>query len=189
MLDFQAARYLIEGKVPPQAGNDHPTSTPMGVVATSDGFINIGVGGDGQWRAFCKVIGRPELAAHADYAKGADRTRNRPQIKALIAPIFTTRTSADWLERLEAEGVPAGPIYRVDEVFADPQVQHLGIAVPLKDVERGDVRVVGQPIVMSRTPASVVSGVPEQGEHTQDILKEFGYSDTEIAQLRDRKIV
>jgi crotonobetainyl-CoA:carnitine CoA-transferase CaiB-like acyl-CoA transferase len=145
MLDFQAARYLIEGKVPPQAGNDHPTSTPMGVVATADGFINIGVGGDGQWRAFCKVIGRPELAAHPDYAKGADRTRNRPQIKELIAPIFTTHTSAEWLERLEAEGVPAGPIYRVDEVFADPQVQ--------------------------------------------DILKEFGYSDPEIAQLRDRKIV
>ena len=189
MMDFQAARYLIEGKVPPQAGNDHPTSTPMGVVATADGFINIGVGGDGQWRAFCKVIGRPELAAHSDYAKGADRTRNRPQIKALIAPIFTEHTSADWLERLEAEGVPAGPIYRVDEVFADPQVQHLGIAVPLKDSERGDVRVVGQPIVMSRTPARVVSGVPEQGEHTQDILKEFGYSDTEISQLRDRKIV
>ena len=189
MMDFQAARYLIEGKVPPQAGNDHPTSTPMGVVATADGFINIGVGGDGQWRSFCKVIGRPELAAHPDYAKGADRTRNRPQIKALIAPIFTEHTSADWLERLEAEGVPAGPIYRVDEVFADPQVQHLGIAVPLKDSERGDVRVVGQPIVMSRTPARVVSGVPEQGEHTQDILKEFGYSDTEISQLRDRKIV
>ncbi len=189
MMDFQAARYLIEGKVPPQAGNDHPTSTPMGVVATADGFINIGVGGDGQWRAFCKVIGRQELAAHPDYAKGADRTRNRPQIKALIAPIFTEHTSAEWLERLEAEGVPAGPIYRVDEVFADPQVQHLGIAVPLKDSERGDVRVVGQPIVMSRTPARVVSGVPEQGEHTQDILKEFGYSDTEIAQLRDRKIV
>jgi crotonobetainyl-CoA:carnitine CoA-transferase CaiB-like acyl-CoA transferase len=122
MMDFQAARYLIEGKVPPQAGNDHPTSTPMGVVATADGFINIGVGGDGQWRAFCKVIGRPEWAAHPDYAKDADRTRNRPQIKAMIAPIFTAHSSAEWLERPEAEGVPAGPIYRVDEVFADPQV-------------------------------------------------------------------
>ncbi len=85
--------------------------------------------------------------------------------------------------------MPAGPIYRVDEVFADPQVQHLGIAVPLKDAERGDVRVVGQPIVMSRTPASIVSGVPEQGEHTQDILREFGYSDTDIARLRDNKII
>jgi crotonobetainyl-CoA:carnitine CoA-transferase CaiB-like acyl-CoA transferase len=189
LMDFQAARYLVEGEVPPQAGNDHPTSTPMGVVATADGFINIGVGGDGQWRAFCKAIGRPELVAHLDYAKAADRTRNRPEIKALIAPIFAARSSAEWLERLEAEGVPAGPIYRVDEVFADPQVQHLGIAVPVKDSERGDVRVIGQPITMSRTPACVVSGIPEQGQHTQDILRELGYSDNEIARLRENKII
>ena len=161
----------------------------MGVVATADGFINIGVGGDGQWRAFCKVIDRPDLGCTSEYAKGADRTRNRPQIKALIAPIFTTRTSADWLARLEAASVPAGPIYRVDEVFADPQVQHLGIAVPVKDSERGDVRVVGQPIVMSRTPASVVSGVPEQGEHTEDILKEFGYSDHRNRTIARQKTV
>ena len=114
MMDFQAARYLVEGAVPPQAGNDHPTSTPMGVVATADGFINIGVGGDGQWRAFCTVIGRPDLALHPDYAKGANRTRNRPAIKAMLAPIFVTRTSAEWLTLLEAEGVPAGPIYTVD---------------------------------------------------------------------------
>ena len=189
MMDFQAARYLVEGVVPPQAGNDHPTSTPMGVVATADGFINIGVGGDGQWRAFCEVIGRRELANHPDYAKGASRTRHRPQIKALLGPIFAERTSADWLSALEAKGVPAGPIYKVDEVFADPQVRHLGIAAPLKNPERGDIRVVGQAIGLSRTPASVVSGVPEQGEHTQEILREIGYSDDEIAQMRVGKIV
>ena len=189
LMDFQAARYLVDGKVPPQAGNDHPTVTPMGVVATADGFINIGVGGDGHWRAFCKAIERPELGAHPEYAKGADRTRNRPQIKALLAPILATRTSADWLARLEAEGVPAGPIYKVDEVFADPQVQHLGIAVPLNDPERGDVRVVGQPIVMSRTPAGVVAGIPEQGEHTDEVLRETGYSADDIARLRASKII
>jgi crotonobetainyl-CoA:carnitine CoA-transferase CaiB-like acyl-CoA transferase len=189
MMDFQAARYLVEGVVPPQAGNDHPTSTPMGVVATEDGFINIGVGGDGQWRSFCEVIGRPDLANHPDYAKGASRTRHRPQIKALLGPIFAARKSADWLTALEAKGVPAGPIYKVDEVFADPQVQHLGIAAPLKDPERGDIRVVGQAIGLSRTPASIVSGVPEQGEHTQEILREIGYSDGEIAQLRASRIV
>ena len=189
MMDFQAARYLVEGVVPPQAGNDHPTSTPMGVVATEDGFINIGVGGDGQWRSFCEVIGRPDLANHPDYAKGASRTRHRPQIKALLGPIFAARKSADWLTALEAKGVPAGPIYKVDEVFADPQVQHLGIAAPLKDPERGDIRVVGQAIGLSRTPAGIVSGVPEQGEHTQEILREIGYSDGEIAQLRASRIV
>ena len=160
----------------------------MGVVATADGFINIGVGGDGQWRAFCKVIGRPEFAAsrlrqgrrpHAQPAadQGADCTDlHRAHVRRMAG-------------RLEAKGVPAGPIYRVDEVFADPQVRHLGIAAPLKDSERGDIRVVGQPIVMSRTPASIVAGVPEQGEHTQDILREIGYSDTEIAQLRASGIV
>jgi crotonobetainyl-CoA:carnitine CoA-transferase CaiB-like acyl-CoA transferase len=189
MMDFQAARYLIDGQVPPQAGNDHPTTTPMGVVATADGFINIGVGGDGHWRAFCKVIGRLDLAEHPDFAKGASRTRHRPQIKALLAPIFAARTSADWLAALEAEGVPAGPIYKVDEVFADPQVQHLGIAAALKDSERGDIRVVGQAITLSRTPASVVASVPEQGEHTEEILREIGCSDGEIAQLRANKIV
>jgi crotonobetainyl-CoA:carnitine CoA-transferase CaiB-like acyl-CoA transferase len=189
LMDFQAARYLVDGKVPPQAGNDHPTVTPMGVVATSDGFINIGVGGDGHWRAFCKAIERPEWGEHPDYAKGADRTRNRPQIKALLEPILASRTSADWLNRLEAEGVPAGPIYRMDEVFADPQVQHLGIAVPLKDPERGDVRVVGQPIAMSRTPPGVVAGIPEQGEHTDEVLRETGYSAGDIARLRASKII
>jgi crotonobetainyl-CoA:carnitine CoA-transferase CaiB-like acyl-CoA transferase len=189
MMDFQAARYLIDGMVPPQAGNDHPTTTPMGVVATADGFINIGVGGDGQWRAFCKVIGRPDLAEHPDYARGANRTRNRQAIRALLQPIVEARTSADWLAALETEGVPAGPIYKLDEVFADPQVQHSGIAESLHDRERGDIRVVGQPIGLSRTPASVVCSVPEQGEHTQEILGEIGYSDDEIARLRERKIV
>ena len=159
------------------------------MIATEDEFINIGVGGDGQWRSFCGVIGRPDLANHPDYAKGASRTRHRPQIKALLGPIFAARKSADWLTALEAKGVPAGPIYKVDEVFADPQVQHLGIAAPLKNPERGDIRVVGQAIGLSRTPASIVSGVPEQGEHTQEILREIGYSDGEIAQLRASRIV
>jgi crotonobetainyl-CoA:carnitine CoA-transferase CaiB-like acyl-CoA transferase len=189
MLDFQAARYLIDGVVPPQAGNDHPNTTPMGVIATADGFINVGVGGDGQWRAFCKVIGRPELGAHPDYAKGADRTRHRAAIKAVIEPIFKTRTSADWLAALEADGVPAGPIYTVDQVFADPQVQELGIAVPLHDPERGDIRVVGQAIGLSRTPPSVVSSIPEPGEHTHEILREAGYTDDEIAQLTARQVI
>ena len=189
MMDFQAARYLIDGTVPPPAGNNHPTTTPTGVIATADGFINIGVGGDGQWRAFCKVIGRPELGEHPNYAKGANRTRNRPAITALLQPIFATRTSADWLAALEAAGVPAGPIYRVDEVFADPQVRHLGIAAPLHDPERGEIRVVGQAVGLSRTPASVVRSVPEAGEHTQDILGEIEYSDDEIACLRERKII
>ena len=109
LMDFQAARYLVDGKVPPQAGNDHPTVTPMGVVATADGFINIGVGGDGHWRAFCKAIERPEWGEHPEYAKGADRTRNRPQIKALLEPILAARTSSRLAGAVRSRGRAGGP--------------------------------------------------------------------------------
>jgi crotonobetainyl-CoA:carnitine CoA-transferase CaiB-like acyl-CoA transferase len=189
MMDFQAARFLIDNHVPPQAGNDHPTTVPMGVVITADGYINIGVGGDSQWRAFCKCIDRSDLGSNPKYAKGADRTRLKQEIKAALDPVFKTRTSADWLARFEAASVPAGPIYKVDEVFSDPQVVHLGIAAPVKDSERGDIRVVGQPIVMSRTPASVCTSVPEAGEHNNEILAEFGYSVDDIARLRNENII
>jgi crotonobetainyl-CoA:carnitine CoA-transferase CaiB-like acyl-CoA transferase len=169
MMDFQAARYLVDGVAPGQAGNDHPYSTPMGVFPTADGFINLGVGGDGQWRALCVALGRPELGTAADYATNDMRLRNRP--------------------KLEQQGVPAGPIYKVDEVFADPQVQHLGIAEPLHHPTRGDVRVVGQPITMSRTPAKVVSPLPDPGAHTDEILRRLGYSAAEIEDLRARNVV
>jgi crotonobetainyl-CoA:carnitine CoA-transferase CaiB-like acyl-CoA transferase len=189
MLDFQAARYLIDGDVPGQAGNDHPYSTPMGVMQTSDGFINIGVGGDGQWRAFCQAIERPDLAANPDYASLAERYRHRPQLMAVLKDVFQTRSSADWLERLEAVGVPAGPIYKMDEVFADPQVQHLGIAVPCPHPVRGDIRVVGQPLDLSRTPAAVVTATPDVGAHTDAVLRELGFGDADIQRLRDAKVV
>jgi crotonobetainyl-CoA:carnitine CoA-transferase CaiB-like acyl-CoA transferase len=189
MMDFQAARYLVDGVAPGQAGNDHPYSTPMGVFPTADGFINIGVGGDGQWRALCVALGRPELGTAADYATNDMRLRNRPKLTALLKDTFKTRPSAQWLDLLEQQGVPAGPIYKVDEVFADPQVQHLGVAVPLHHPTRGDVRVVGQPITMSRTPAKVVSPLPDSGAHTDEILRGLGYSAADIADLRSRKIV
>lgn len=189
MMDFQAAHYLVEGTVPGQAGNEHPYSTPMGVLTTADGFINIGVGGDGQWRALCKALDRPDLAASPDYQTVADRFRNRPKLMELLGSIFETQTSAVWLERLEAVGVPAGPIYKMDEVFADPQVQHLGIAIAARHPKRGDVRIVGQPVELSRTPARLVSMTPEAGEHTDQVLHELGFGDAEIQRLRDAKVV
>ncbi|HZP69403.1 MAG TPA: CaiB/BaiF CoA-transferase family protein [Pseudolabrys sp.] len=189
MMDFQAARYLVDGVVPEQAGNHHPYSTPMGVFPTADGFINIGVGGDGQWRALCVALGRPELGTVADYATNDMRLRNRPKLTALLTDIFKTRNSAQWLDLLEQQGVPAGPIYKVDEVFADPQVKHVGIAAPLHHPKRGDIRVVGQPINLSRTPARVVSSLPEPGAHTDEILRSLGYSAADIEELHAKKIV
>jgi len=189
LMDFQAARYLIDRIVPGQAGNDHPYSTPMGVVETSDGFINIGVGGDGQWRALCVALERPDLAKAPEYGTLNLRFRNRPKLTAVLSEIFTTKSSSHWLDKLEQQGVPAGPIYRLDEVFADPQVEHLGIAMPLHHPTRGDIRVVGQPIGLSRTPATVDTTLPELGAHTDEILRDAGYSNAEIADFHARKIV
>ncbi len=189
MMDFQAARYLVDDVVPGQAGNDHPYSTPMGVFETADGFINIGVGGDGQWRALCTALDRPDLGKSPEYVSLELRFRNRPKLIPLLAEIFKTKRSVEWLEKLEAGGVPAGPIYKLDEVFADPQVRHLGIAVPLHHPTRGDVHVVGQPITLSRTPASIVSSLPEPGAHTDEILHDIGYSNLEIQNFHTKKII
>lgn len=188
LLDFQAAKYLVDGAVPGQAGNDHPYSTPMGVVRTSDGFINIGVGGDGQWKAFCKAIGKPEMADDPDYATLDKRFANRPKLTPILAEIFVTRSSADWLKTLEDLGVPAGPIYNIGEMFADPQVVHLGMAVRVFDRSR-DIKLVGQGFELSRTPSSIVSLLPKAGANNAEILGELGYSDADIAALRKEGVI
>lgn len=189
ILDFQAARYLVDGVVPPQAGNDHPYSTPMGVFETADGFINLAVGGDGQWRSLCKVLGRPELGKAPEFATGGARAKNRPQVREVLEPHFRQKTSAEWLALLAEAAVPVGPIYKMDEVFADPQVTHLGIAVPTTHPVRGEMRLVGQPVGLSRTPASIRAPAPDAGSHTDEILGELGMAADEIAALRDDRIV
>lgn len=184
MMDFQAARYLVEGSVPPQAGNDHPYSTPMGVYSTRDGHINIGVGAEGHWRSFCGAIGRPDLAKDPRYDSMEKRFAARPELRALLEDILRTKDSTDWLAAFEQAAVPAGPIYAVDAMFNDPQVQHLGIARPLSHPILGDFRVVGEPVGLSRTPAGIATPTPEAGEHNAEILAELGYDETAIAGLR-----
>ncbi len=184
LMDFQAARYLLDGEVPGQVGNDHPTVTPMGVVATSDGHINLGVGGDGQWQALCTALDQPEWAENLDYARMEDRTARRDEVWSLLRPIFATRTSAEWIAILDEHDVPAGPIYRMNEVFDDPQVQHLAMAQTVRHPVRGDIRLVAQPFDLSRTPASLVTAAPDAGEHTDEVLSEFGITAERIAALR-----
>ncbi len=184
LMDFQAARYLVDGDVPEQAGNDHPTVTPMGVVATSDGHINLGVGGDGQWRALCQALDHPEWGEDAAYAQVGDRTARREEIWGMLRPIFATRTSAEWIEILDTNGVPAGPIYRMNEVFDDTQVQHVGIAQSVMHPQRGEVQLVGQPVDLSRTPASLRTPTPEAGEHTDEVLSDYGIDADRISALR-----
>lgn len=184
MMDFQAARYLVEGSVPAQAGNDHPYSTPMGVYATRDGHINIGVGAEGHWRSFCGAIGKPELATDPRYDSMEKRFAARPELRVLLEDILRRQDSADWLAAFEQAAVPAGPIYAVDAVFDDPQVQHLGIARPVSHPVLGDFRVVGEPVGLSRTPAGIATPTPEAGEHNAEILAELGYDEAAIAGLR-----
>ncbi|MCZ8183715.1 MAG: CaiB/BaiF CoA-transferase family protein [Beijerinckiaceae bacterium] len=183
MMDFQAARYLVEGKVPPQSGNDHPYSTPMGVYRTRNGHINIAVGAEGHWRAFCAAIGEPEWADDPDYNSLEKRFVRRPQLRERLEAILAREDSAYWLERLEAAAVPAGPIYAVDEMFEDPQVRHLGIAQSVNHPSLGEIRLVGEPVTLSRTPASVATPTPDAGDHNAEILAELGYSGGEIESL------
>jgi crotonobetainyl-CoA:carnitine CoA-transferase CaiB-like acyl-CoA transferase len=189
MLDFQASRWLLDKEVPKQAGNNHPTSIPTGVFKTSDGYINIAAAGQVIWERFCRTIEAPELIADPAYVKAADRSKNRDALNAIIARIVATRPSKEWVDRFNDAGVPSGPIYAMDEVFEDPQVKHLGMVQPLDTPSRGRVGFVQQPMTLSRTPSAFRSAPPEMGQHTDEILREFGYTDGDIADLRKRKIV
>jgi formyl-CoA transferase len=189
MLDFQASRWLNAQEVPPQAGNNHPTSIPTGVFKTSDGHINIAAVGGAMWEKFCREIGAEALMNHPDYATAAQRLKNRDALNAAIDGYLADRTSAEWIEQLNAAGVPCGPIYTIDKMFDDPQVEHLGIVEEIEAGRRGTLRVVGQPVALSRTPSALVAPPPERGEHTDEVLREFGFSPAEIAGLREAKVI
>src|SRR5690349_941518 len=189
MLDFQASRYLTEGQVPKQAGNNHPTSIPTGVFRTSDGHINIASTGQVMWERLCNAIGAPELIKRPDYASGAARSKNRDALNAEIEKRTAQKTSAEWVDLINKAGVPCGPIYSVDQMFADPQVKHLGMAKESARSDGSKLGLVGQPVSLSRTPSKIAARPPDIGEHTDEILKEFGFTESEIAELHKAKAV
>jgi crotonobetainyl-CoA:carnitine CoA-transferase CaiB-like acyl-CoA transferase len=189
MLDFQAARYLVAGEVAKQAGNNHPTSIPTGVFKTKDGHINIATTGQRIWQRFCEAAEATHLLKNPDYETGALRSKNRDALNAEIDELLVGRTSAEWVERFNEAGVPSGPIYAIDEMFADPQVKHLGIAQSVTKKDKSKMTLVGQPVTLSRTPSRLVVRPPELGENTNAILKEFGFSKRDIAALHKAKAV
>ncbi|MPZ57257.1 MAG: CoA transferase [Rhizobiales bacterium] len=188
MLDFQAARYLVAGDVAGQAGNNHPTGAPTGVFKTKDGYVNVAPT-PVMWKRFCKAIAREDLIDHPDYATPKDRRRNRDPLNALIMEITETMTSGALVDRLNEAGIPCGPIYTIDQTFADPQVRHLGIAQGVESPALGTINLVGQPFTLSRTRSRLVRSAPEYGEHTDEILGEFGYSADEIASFREVGVI
>ena len=189
MLDFQAARWLVEGEVAPQVGNEHPTSIPTGLFPTADGAVNIAVSGEVIWRRFAEAMGHPEWIEDARYANQYKRKENRDALNAAIAQVTKTWASNELVEMLIEAGVPSGPANRIDEVFADPQVKHLGIAAEIDTLPFGATRLVGQPVALSRTPARMAAHPPDRGEHTDEILAGLGLSADEIAGLRQRHII
>ena len=189
MLDFQAARWLVARDVPPQAGNDHPTKIPIGVFPTADGYINISAAAQLMWERLCKALGAEELLARPEYADGALRSQHRAQCHKDIAEFTRRKTTREWVEIFDKGSVASGPIYKMNEVFADPQVEHLGMAVPVKHPVLGDIELVGQPFGLTRTPSEIRSATPERGEHTDEVMRELGYSDGQIADLRRRVVI
>jgi crotonobetainyl-CoA:carnitine CoA-transferase CaiB-like acyl-CoA transferase len=188
-MDFQAVRWLNDGEVPGQAGNDHPTSIPTGVFPTSDGHINIAAAGKHIYTRFCETLGLDHLLTDPRFAEDSTRSKNRAAINQIISEVTRKQSSSELIAKLNKAGVPCGPINRMDEVFADPQVQHLGMAAPVHHDALGDIAVVNQPVKLKRTPSQIARATPEKGEHTEEILKAYGYNDKSIAEFRVRKIV
>jgi crotonobetainyl-CoA:carnitine CoA-transferase CaiB-like acyl-CoA transferase len=189
MCDFQAARWTLAKDVPGQAGNNHPTSIPTGVFKTKDGYINIAASGGHIYKRFAATIDAPELVTDERFSTDKARSKNRDALNEEINKRLTEYASADLVQKLNDAGVPAGPIYKMDEMFADPQVKHLKMAHPVHSPKLGDIEVIGQAINMSRTPFEMRSATPEQGEHTETVLKEFGYDAAAVADFRKRGVV
>ena len=187
--DFQSARYLMKGEVPPQVGNDHPTSMPTSAYRTMDGHMNIAASGDGMWQRLCEALARPDLLARAEFKGQVNRAKNRTALNAEIEKATVTKSAAEWVEILNGASVPCGPIYSMDQVFDDPQVKHLEAAATVHHPRLGDFRIVNQAVKLTRTPASIACATPELGEHTNEVLKEIGYADADLAQLRKDKVI
>ena len=189
MLDFQAARWLTANEVPGQAGNDHPTSIPTSVFRTSDGYINIATAGEQIWHRLCNAIGAPDLIDDLRYKDGRSRLAHRDACNADLQALLTQKSSADWIAILNDAGVPCGPIYKMDEMWADPQVRHLNMARPVTNRFIGSLSVVRNAVNLSGSPDTPYRGSPELGEHTEEILAEFGFTDEEIESVKRDGVV
>src|SRR3954471_24869686 len=184
MLDFQATRWLMDGEVAGQAGNDHPVNIPMGVFPTADKPINIAASSPKLWTSFCKAAGREDWLEVPEWKTTAGRSKDRARVNAAIAEVTRTKPSEWWIERLEEAGIPCGPVNTIKDVFDDPQVQHLEMAMPMRHRKRGDINIVASPLNIEGLETGVFRDVPELGEHGAEILAEAGLSADEIAELK-----
>jgi formyl-CoA transferase len=188
MMDFQNSRWLIDGDIPSQAGNYHPTSIPTGVYKAKDGYMNIAVFGSKIWERFCDILGAPEWVTDERYKDKQGRSINRDSINAEINRRLAAQDCAYWVERFNEGGVACGLINDVKGVFEEPQVQHLGIVKDVVSIHHGPQKMVGQPVQLQRTPSSIVRSAPKRGEHSEEILKEIGLEASELANLKSKGV-
>jgi len=189
MMDFQAARWTIDKEIPAPAGNHHPMSVPMGCFATADGYVNIGAAGGRLLHSLCEAIGMPGIPADPRFDSLAKRSANRAELNALIAERLRTRTTAEWVRVLNQVGVPCGPVYTMDEVFADPQVEHLAMTLPVQHPVLGRLDILRNAVRMTDAPPTVRTPSPDAGGHSQEVLTELGYPPAEIDDLRARGVI
>jgi formyl-CoA transferase len=162
---------------------------PTSAYKTKDGYMNIAATGEAMWRRVCEGIGRSDMLENPDFKGEQNRSKNRVALNAEINTALAARSTAEWIEILTKSEVPCGPIYAIDQVFADPQVRHIGAAVSVKSAKLGEIRIVNQAVKLSRTPARIATAPPELGEHTAEVLAELGYGETEIDALRKKKVI
>jgi len=190
-LDFQAARYTMQGEVPQPQGNHHPTMVPMGTFEASDGLVNVAAASPSMWSRFCNVLGATALAGRADYATTKGRLANRDALRADVDTVLRQFTVNDLVARLNPAGVPCGAIKDVGEAFESEQVRHLGMAVPVTHPVLGEVNLVRSPINLSLFPhaAALRCAAPDPGADSYGVLAEFGISETEYAELRAAGVI
>ncbi len=188
MMDFQTSRWLIDGEVAVQAGNYHPTSIPTGVYKARDGYMNIAVFGSKIWERFCDILGAPEWVTDDRYKDKPARSVNRDSLNAEINRRLAAQDRSYWIERLNAGGVACGHINNLQEVFEEPQIQHLGMVHDVVSEHQGAQRLVGQPMQLERTPSTIARAAPRRGEHTEEILAELGLQPEQLAELKSKGV-
>jgi crotonobetainyl-CoA:carnitine CoA-transferase CaiB-like acyl-CoA transferase len=189
-LANQAMNFLASGVSPQRRGNSHPNIVPYQAFQTGDGHIILAIGNDAQFERFCKLAGRGELAADVRFRSNSDRVRYRDALVPQVATIMLQESSADWLEALNAEGIPCGPINNIEQVFADPQVQHRGLQLELDHPDAGRVASVANPIKMSLTPVEYDRAPPLLGQHTDEVLTRLlGMDAQEVSRLKQDNII